>query len=261
MLWLNNQLLPSEANAITANDRGLLLGEGVFDTLLINNTEPQDWDLHLTRLYTAAAYFGIATAYTPTALRHALDDLLKHHTATTAVLRITATSGGGGRGLIAPNAASPTWLMQLSPKPATKAPLSLIDSPIIRNETSPLSYYKTTNYLDAITVHKKAVAQGASDGILYNTKQHITCCSNANIYIGKDNRIYTPPISDGVLAGITRQKLLANKKLNITEKSLTKQDIDTADYIFISNSVAGITPITTINGIAKDPTLVNINQS
>lgn len=256
MLWLNNQFFPSDSIAIATNDRGLLLGEGVFDTLLVRHAEPENWDLHLARLFAAATYFDIATPYDSTVLRHALNQLLKHHEkhhdTAEAVLRITVTSGAGGRGLIASNAAAPTWLMQLSPKPANKTAYTLIDSPILRNETSVSSIYKTTNYLDAITVYKKAIAAGAGDGIMYNTKRCVACCSHANIYIGKDNCIYTPPISDGVLAGITRQKLLAQSALNITEKSLNKTDIDTADFILTSNSIAGIVPISAVNGIKKD---------
>lgn len=260
MQWVNNQLIANDGSALSPQDRGWLLGEGVFDTLLIKNGTPLDWQVHLDRLMQAARYFAIPAPYSAQCLRAGVEQLLQTHPdyQSDAVCRITASSGSGGRGLVANHPTTPTWVIQLSARPPTPSAISLIDSPITRNQTSPTAFYKTTNYLDAIMAKKQALARGADDAILYNSQQHIACCCTANLFIKKQNTLYTPPIADGVLNGITRHKILTHPDLNAREKTLYKKDLENADAIFISNSIISVVPIATINGnpVAQDNTFL-----
>ena len=66
MIWLNGDMRPAE-NAVSANDRGLLLGEAVFETMLVENRHIAFWDAHLARLMAACAAFGFDCRYSDTA--------------------------------------------------------------------------------------------------------------------------------------------------------------------------------------------------
>ena len=68
MIWLNGDIVSAEA-AISANDRGLLLGESVFETVLVKNQVPQFWTAHLARLAASCTALGLSNPHNAAALR------------------------------------------------------------------------------------------------------------------------------------------------------------------------------------------------
>ena len=79
------------------------------------------------------------------------------------------------------------------------------------------------------------------NAILFNTDANVIECSNSNIFIVKEDIIYTPPVSDGCVSGTMRGWVLNNE--TVIEKSLSEKEILNADEIFITNAVSGIIPI------------------
>lgn len=110
-----------------------------------------------------------------------------------------------------------------------------------RNETSPLTYYKTINYAENILEKRKAVHQGFDEGIFLNTKNHISEGTSSNVFFVKEGKIYTPPVGAGILDGITRQYLC--KTNNVQEKNISIQDLYQCDEMFLTNALLGVMPV------------------
>ena len=112
---------------------------------------------------------------------------------------------------------------------------------------------KTGNYQENILAHQKATDKGVYDAFMVNTEGFVTEGTTSNAWIIKNQTIFTPPLSDGVLEGLTRKSLLdmalKNKlPLPVIEKSLTRADFLNADECFITSTTRNIVPVTSIEG-------------
>ena len=131
-------LAPDDAHVSIA-DRGLLLGDGVFETMAVRNGRVFDLDAHFARLASGLGILGFAQAVDIPKLRAGIAHYLASEAASAAVLRLTVTRGTGPRGLAPPEAPRPAIFMTLAPMPpARETPLSLhIATVTRRNEHSP----------------------------------------------------------------------------------------------------------------------------
>lgn len=248
MIWLNGELRTAD-NAFSANDRGLLLGEAVFETLLVKQHIPQFWDAHLARLEAACAAFELPALYQASALKSGFQALLSANKsaeiATRAILRLTVTGGNGGRGLVANEDAKSNWLMQLTPAPAAPQMQTLMVCDVTRLAGGAQAAHKTTAYLDNILARRQALRAGFDEAVLLNQHGRIASAAAGTFYIQNGKQLITPPLSEGALPGILRAALLAHKHiggLDICEGLIDRDMAEKADALFISNSVMEILP-------------------
>lgn len=261
MLWHDG--LISEAGTLTlaAGDRGLLLADGLFETLLVVGGRPWRLDDHLARLERSAAAIGMPVDERPrqavTALAsHALGDGKMQGL---GAIRVTITRGTGPRGLKLPPNPLPGVFATLAPWQSSMAfqPVRLHLSTIRRNEYSPLSRMKSLSYLDNVLALEAAVQKGYDDALLTNTGGRVAATSAGNVFALVGANLVTPPVSDGVLPGITRQAVLEVARasgLAVREQSLTVAKLKAADGAFATNSLRLISPIVALDGeaIARD---------
>ncbi|MGH6795895.1 MAG: aminotransferase class IV, partial [Methylocella sp.] len=236
--------MPEEAHVSIA-DRGLLLGDGLFETMAVYSAQVFDLDAHLERLASGLGVLGFVQAVDLAGLRAGIADFIAAEEASSAVLRVTVTRGAGPRGLAPPEAPRPAIFMTLSPMPAVrKAPLSLhIATVTRRNEHSPLSRIKALPYLDNLLALSEARAHGADDALLLNTCGTIACASVANVFAIREGRLETPPVCDGALPGTMRALVLCLAKragLVAVENSLHVKDLSEADEVILTNSISRV---------------------
>lgn len=245
MIWLNG-IIREAGGAIDAQDRGLLLGESVFETILLDRGRPQFWNAHIARLFAACDAFGFTRNYQDKALKTALTALQKHHALEDRqVLRISVTGGSGGRGLVPSTPCPSTWIMQISSAAPPPDYLRLINSDIIRLANQLTSGYKTGAYLDNIMARRQAVHAGADEAIMFNQYGRLACTPAGNLFVQKGRQLITPPVSEGALPGIARGILLQSSPLQglqIVEGLVDRDTLVHADGLFVSNSVFGIIP-------------------
>ena len=249
IILLNGRKMREDEAAIPVTDRGFLLGDGVFDTMLAADGILQHAARHFTRLVRHASVLGIPCPYDPAALTAQAHDILAANNAFSGLyaLRTTLTHGSGARGLAAPEKPSPALVMRLSPAPAVKQNISLmIAQSTRRNEFSPLSQIKSLNYGDSLIAHAEAAKTGADDAILLNTRGNICCASAANILVIKGEDTITPPLADGVLDGVTRAILLDAGLIH--EQSMTTNDLTDCSGVMLINSLRRVQVATKING-------------
>ncbi|WP_321489556.1 aminotransferase class IV [uncultured Hyphomonas sp.] len=238
------------------SDKGLLLGDGVFDTSLVMDGRMILRTRHIERLLKACDAFGLAVS------RADLDALADSALSAggTGALRLTVTRGPGGRGLEGAAGQKPTLLASFSPQRPTwpAQPVRLCLSAIRRNPTAPSARYKTLAYTDAVAGHRQARAAGFDDALYCTMQGQVACSSIANLFAQFGDRLITPPQEDGVIAGVMRGWILehaAAAGLKAGEESLDLATLKTADGVFLTNSLRLIVPVVAIDEMAFDPAM------
>ena len=234
--------------AISAEDRGFTLGDGVFDTALALNGRVFARGRHVDRLFDAARTLGIAVERAR--IEDALDAAL---TSAPMILRTTLTRGVAARGLWPASVGEPTVLVTASPWSATLLgqPARLVTATGRRNEFSPTANLKTLNYLDHILAAREAAAAGVDDALILNTQGRVACSTIANVFALIDGTLITPPLSEGCLPGIMRALVIEMAPalgFAVGERPLLPAELITAETAFLTNSVRFLRPVTALDG-------------
>jgi branched-chain amino acid aminotransferase len=253
-VWQNGRIIVPEEAHVSMADRGLLLGDGLFETMAVHNAQVFDLAAHLERLASGLGVLGFVQAVDLAKLRSGIARYIAAEEASCAVLRVTVTRGAGPRGLAPPEAPSPAIFMTLSPMPAVrKTPLSLhIATETRRNEHSVLSRIKALPYLDNVLALSEARGHGADDALMINTSGTIACATAANVFVIREGRLETPPVCDGALPGTMRALVLCLAKqagLAPVENSLHVEDLADADEVLLTNSISRVMEAKDCNGL------------
>lgn len=249
MLWLNGQLVEEDSARIDPRDRGFLLGDGVFETMLVREGHIAFFEPHLLRLANAASQLAIPLSYTTQGLVHACEDLLSANElnkVARASLRLTLTRGPAPRGLALPANPQPTVMITAAAAGSAPASQRLIIGTARRNSFSPSTRLKALPYLDNILARQEALARDADDALLLDSQGHVACTTIANIFLWKDERLITPSLKGPILPGITRAamiELALALKIDVEEKKVAPSELTQADGLFLTNSLMGAVPV------------------
>lgn len=256
MIWFDGEIRAGTLIPLDAGDRGLLLGDGIFETIGVFKRRPFALAAHLDSLAAAGAELGFAVPLDP--VRAAIDALTSAMAGDHGALRVTVSRGAGPRGLLPPAEACPVVLASLAPwSPAIAfQPVTLATVAIRRNETSPLSRLKTLAYLDPVLALAEARQSGADEALMLNTRGRVAGSSMANIFALIGGRLVTPPVADGVRPGIMRGLLLA---AGAVEQSLGPDDIRGVP-LMLTNSLRLLLPVTALDGAICPPVPAEIVQ-
>ncbi len=253
--WIDGRLRPREEVCIAPDDRGLLLADGLFETLRADGGAPCRFERHWMRLEAGAQALGIPLPFSASTIRMACRTLLVANglADVPASLRITLTRGPGPRGLRPPERPRPTLLIGAHPRaPAPPPPArAILPRDLRRNEHALTSRFKTLSYLDAVLALERARCAGVEDALLLNGRGLLTGATAANLFAVVGGTLITPPIRDGALAGITRAHVLEMAvRLGIpaAERSLLIADLLAASEAFLTNSLMGIRPLVAVDG-------------
>jgi len=252
MLWRDGALVPGTTAPLDHTDRGLTLGDGLFDTGLALGGRVAFEDAHVARLVASAGTLGIPAD--AERIRAAMRCLAGQ--GERLAIRTTLTRGSGPRGLKPPDAPNPTLFATaaVSTKAVAFAPLRLWPTPIARNDTSPAARLKTLGYGDAVLAARDAAAAGFDEALFCNTQGRVACAGTGNLFALFGTTLVTPPLADGVLAGIVRAEILsglaAGCGLRAEERSLGLPDLLGAEAVFLTNSLRLLAPVTAIGDAA-----------
>ena len=249
---LNGRFVPAQQARISVFDRGLLYGDGLFETLRAYRGRPFALHEHLVRLQASADFLGLVVPRRP--WRRDIESLLKRNglVTTDAWVRITVTRGVGARGLLPP----------ARPRPALITMAGTLDPAIARVQRFGarvalipfahhgfLAEHKVLSYLPGVLGKVMAARHEAFEGLFVNTDGHITEGTTTNVFAWRGRRLCTPPIA-GILPGLTRRlviKLAVTDGVRVSESPLTADDLLDADEAFLSSSLVEVVPITTVN--------------
>ena len=234
-------------------DRGLTLGDGLFETMPVFAGTVFRLADHLGRLEAGLAVLGFAVPRRR--LEEDVATMAARAPAAGGVIRLTVTRGAGARGLAPPAVAKPTVIVSLAPFNPTLVgePTTLATVSVRRNAGSPVSRLKALPYLDNVLALAEAQGKGARDALMLDTRGRVACASVANVFRVAGDRLETPPTGDAILPGITRGLVLElARSLGLTpiERSLDREDIATADAVFLTNSVRLVQPVQALDDAA-----------
>ena len=173
-----------------------------------------------------------------------------------SVVRLTLSRGvDAGRGLNAPASLDPSVVVRVTPWPGPPAIMppgrTLVTSTVARNDRSPLSSVKSLSYVDGVVARLEAQRAGADDALMCNTRGLVTGATSSNIFAVIGGVVVTPPVEDGALPGISRLTLLEEaRRLGVAceERSLTPEEVATANEALLSNVVQGPVPVASLGG-------------
>ena len=199
-----------DALAIPLDERGLLLADGLFETVLVEQGTPQLLGAHVQRWHHSAALLGLATPPALGQIEPLVQEGVERSGITTGALRLNWSRGGGGRGIDLPaDGGTPRFWLQLSAASPSFEPVAVIVSPTERRcSTSVLSRCKTFAYGPSIQARRQARAAGADDALLESTAGGLCCGTTANLLVEIGGHWHTPPLSSGCLPGVMRQRAL-----------------------------------------------------
>ena len=244
-LWIDGSLVPEEEAVVSALDHGLTVGDGVFETLRVYRGVPFALSRHLVRLGRSCDGLGLPCP-PEDVLRGAVSDVVAASDMPEARLRITVTGGraplGSGRGT-----SPPTVIVALAPFEEWPASVQVATVPWPRNEHSAVAGLKTTSYAENVVALAAAHAQGASEAIFGNTAGNLCEGTGSNVFLVIDDRIVTPPLDSGCLAGVTRELLL--ELVDIEERDVPLWAITEAEEVFITSSTREVQPVSAVDGM------------
>lgn len=253
---LNGKLFLTEKARISPRDYGYLYGYAVFETMRAYRGQVFRLNSHLERLTNSAEEIGIK----PTKTRAIADDiyrtLRKNHHAD-AYVRATLSAGEGAIGLDPRSCSKPTVSI-LTKKfrgyPSSKYATGFraVTSTIRTSPNSYIAKTKSTSFLDRLLARGEALKADADEAIMINTNGFIAEGSVSNVFFIFGNQLHTPDVEQGLLAGVTRNvtiQLAEKLRIKVIERGITVEEIMSANEAFITNSLAEVMPLTTINGV------------
>ncbi|MBT3204337.1 MAG: aminodeoxychorismate lyase [Gammaproteobacteria bacterium] len=237
---------------VDLQDRGFQYGDGLFETMLLDNGEIKYWPEHYSRLYSSAKKLYISCPdkdWFEENLQGYIDLNLR------LVIKIILTRGSGGRGLKLPeeSQANVYLLKYDSSKTTEYQQVKAIFSEITLSKNRNLAGLKHLNRLDyVLATHQLKSRSQFNEALLLDDEGSIIESIINNFFFIKDGVVFTPSLETSGVDGIMRQLILKNLKQNgkaVKIGHYSKHDVVTADECFLCNSVQGISPVIQIEDI------------
>lgn len=259
VISINGKISDSKSAAISVLDRGFLYGDSVYEVTLTYKKIPFLLDEHLDRLYRSADAIYMDFNFSRSELVDQIQEVIRRLEGDRLYLRIIVTRGAGEINLD-PSASTRNSLVIIGkilpdyPKAWYEEGVSMIIADILRNSKRAVNpSVKSGNYLNNILAMAQAKKKGAFDAIMLNHKANITEGTTSNIWIVENDKFITPPLSAGLLGGITRKTLImlaAKNNLPITEENFCAARLKSADECFLTSSTKEIVPIISVDGVS-----------
>ena len=246
--WLNGHLLQSpEAPSISALDHGIIVGDGVFETIKIEGGEPFALTRHLDRLVRSAEGLGIGKPDVG-AVREGVAATMEGQDLPFGRIRVTVTSGPGPLG--SPRgSAGLTQVVIAEPceRPPSVSAIATVEWP--RNERGALAGLKTTSYAENALMVEYALARGASEAVMPNTAGMLCEGTGSNIFYVIGEQLITPTLEAGPLAGVTRALVLewCAGELDVVERDAPIDILKTADEVILVGTTRDVQGIARVD--------------
>jgi branched-chain amino acid aminotransferase len=246
VVFINGEFVSEDRALLSAFDRGFLLGDGLFETVLVQQRVPFRWAQHAERLQRGAALLRLPLPMPVERLRSQVAELIRRNGLPDGVLRITVSRGPGPRGYSIAAAGPSTLVMALHPAPPPMPDTWRVATSSIRLVAGdPLAGVKTCSKACQVAARTEAEARDADEALLLNTDGQVAEGAGSNLFWVEGGRICTPPLSAGILPGITRAlvlELCTELSLPACESNGTLETLFHAEGVFFTLSTWGIIP-------------------
>ncbi|MGI8775236.1 MAG: branched-chain amino acid transaminase [Actinomycetota bacterium] len=261
-VWMNGKLVDWKDATVHVLTHALHYGTGVFEGIRCYETSrgPAAFRLreHMERMHRSAKVFLMEIPYSVDELVAATHELIKVNALESCYIRPIAYRGYGEMG-VNPEANPVDVTIAVWPwgtylgDGALENGVRMTVSSWRRHDPNiiPPAAKVTGAYINSVAAKVEAVHLGFDEGIMLNSQGFISEATGENLYFVKEGEILTPPLSAGVLSGITRAtvfKIANDLGIPIREVFLTRSDAYLADEMFCSGTAAEITPVREVDG-------------
>lgn len=217
-------------------------GLGLFETILAVNGRPIFAELHLERLLASCERLGWKPAFPD--FPQIMAELIQMNELATGRARIRLAISGGS-GMVHDLALGADHVIWMTAVPAMEPPLAATAnlSPWVRNERSALAGLKCASYAENLVALQYAARLGFEETVFLNTAGHLCEAATSNLFLVKNGSVLTPSTESGCLPGITRSVVIAlTAEIGIPceERVLTRDDLFSADELFLTSSIRGV---------------------
>ena len=247
-VWVNGRLVEPDQPHLRADDHGVIVGDGVFETLLVVRRDEAMAAFavrrHLERLRRSARALRFECPHSDDELRAAIAQCLDA-APSAGIVRITATSGGGPLGSGRSGALPSTIVIAGNQPPDYPPGTAVAVVPFTRNERGAMAGIKTTSYAENVLALDMARRRGASEAIFADTQGRVSEGTGSNIFWSDGERLHTPPLDTGCLAGVTRDLIM--ERLDVAETHLPVEDLPRVPEAFLASSTRAVQSIARID--------------
>ena len=229
---------------VSALDRGLVYGDGLFETIRVVDGSAPLWQGHIARLRDGCRRLGLPPPNAATLageLARVADGMAD------AVVKIILTRGRGERGYAPPEATDVTRVVAAFPAPCV--PPDWYRNGIrvrccaLRLAAQPrLAGIKHLNRLEQVLARGEWSDADVVEGLLFDSAGNLVSATAANVFVGVAGELLTPPVDHCGVAGVMRGALLEAMP-DVRVQTMTKEDLMRADEIFLASSVRGVLPV------------------
>ncbi len=256
-IYLDGQFVNSDEAKISVFDHGVLYGDGVFEGIRAYNGTVFRLEEHIDRIFYASNAIGLTVPMTKAELADVVVESCRKNDVTDGYIRLVITRGVGDLGLSPLNCPKPSVFciagkIKLYTDEQYEQGMAIITAVQRRNKATIVDpQIKSLNYLNNIMAKMEANRAGCGEALMLNHDGIVCECTGDNIFIIKENVIYTPPIHVGILDGITRKTAIEIcEKLGYTvkESEFTLYNVYNADECFLTGTAAEAIAVTNIDG-------------
>ena len=257
-------MIPWENATVHVMAHALHYGSSVFEGMRCYDTPAGPaifrLDAHIRRLFDSAKLYRIEVPFSPDELSQACKDSISKNGLTSAYIRPLIFRGAGSLGVVANGdvpvdviVAAIEWGAYLGEDAMTKGVDCCVSSWTRTNSASiPVLAKAGGHYLNAQLIGGEARRNGYDEGISVSAAGTISEGSAENIFLVRDGKIFTPPLSAAILGGITRDSAIAlasDLGYEVVEEQLPRELMYVADEMFMTGTAAEITPVRSVDRI------------
>ncbi|WP_366291971.1 aminotransferase class IV [Paenibacillus sp. AN1007] len=272
---INGELVQLAAAVVPVTDHGFLYGLGLFETLRTYQGVPYLLERHLDRMASGCAELGIPFTVTAAEVTDWISRLMQANRIEDAYVRYTVSAGEAPLGLPSGDYTDPTHIVLAkalpAPSPAlyeTGKVLQRLSTP--RNTPESRVRFKSLHYMNSILAKRELNGYGQQDqrllgaeGLQLTQDGYAAEGIVSNVFWVRENILYTPSLSTGILPGITRgvvMEIAAEQGIVCMEKQSPWEELWQADEIFLTGSVAELVPVTTLRNLDGTETTISSGQ-
>ena len=259
-VYVNGRIAPADQAVVPVYDHGFVYGEGVYETMRTYNRVPFLYDRHMRRLRQSAERLLLDVPFEDGTLLSWIEQTIAAAgELDEAYIRILLTRGVGELNYDPRSTPNPTTVIIVKPFEAPPARvfqdgirISLVE--MLRNHPRSVNpLIKSNNLLNNAMAMQAAYRSGADEALMCNYRGELTECSQANFFMVRGGAVLTPPSQAGLLEGVTRAfifELGRELGIDVREETLTPNDLDSADEMFITSTTRELSPVVNVDGRA-----------
>ncbi|MFN5934842.1 MAG: branched-chain amino acid transaminase [Roseiflexaceae bacterium] len=262
-IWFKGKMIPWSQATVHVMSHALHYGSSVFEGIRSYPTPngPAIFRLgpHIRRLWDSCKIYRMESPFSPAEITQACKDVIKVNGYTNSYLRPLVWRGEGPLGLDGKNnpieamVAAVEWGAYLGPEGLKNGVDVMVSSwNRLAANTIPTMAKAGGNYLSSFLIKSEAARNGYAEGIALDVQGNVAEGSGMNLFVVRDGVLYTPPITNNILPGITRDAIMTiarDLKIEVREQEMQREVLYLADELFFAGTAAEVTPIRSVDKI------------